>query len=68
MPTNYAYMTTTDDNHIPSIIGGVKSFIVDSDEPTGTKVRWLVSFDGRAPGTVVERFCLVLMLARIKFV
>lgn len=47
MPTNFAYMTTTDDNHIPSIIGGVKSFVVDSDEPTGTKVRWLVSFDGR---------------------
>lgn len=46
-PTNSAYMTTTDDNHIPSIIGGVKSFSVSSTEPTGTKVRWLVSFDGR---------------------
>ena len=45
---NSAYITTTDVNNITNIIGGIKSFTISAIEPSGTKIRGLISFDGRA--------------------
>lgn len=45
---NSAYITTTDNNHITNILGGIKSFSISSTQPSGTKIRGLVSFDGRS--------------------
>lgn len=44
---NSAYITTTDNNHITNILGGIKSCGISATEPANTKIRGLVSFDGR---------------------
>lgn len=45
---NQNYFTTTDDNQITNIVGGVKSCTITATEPADTKIRILVSFDDRA--------------------